>query len=352
MAGRQLHCPAPPPGQLVPYGSNETGSGELMELPQYSQDVDGMGDHFGRPDEEMQEMAFRVVTQNGGMFNVREVLSPMVEGLQRHIFALDGRMTALNRVGQTAEQCFALYDQRLASIEEDYKTLWRELEKTFSGVKKCMEAQGEQYTHGDRVLHDQFVGVSDHISMVETKLCIRMSGINDALEQAATERGSLGRKYARLQTGLDQQKNAIGKWEDSFDRLEHRLEKTLADLAGVESVFAELRQTDEKNLDWVIGQISDLSRNIQQLRENPPVKTSAILPSQLDELQSQLDLLRDQWGAKEGEMRREIRDISNGGGVRMSTFEERLRKIENTKAPLIFNKRSIWYPVWRVGWPK
>ena len=94
----------------------------------------------------------------------------MVEGIARHIATLDHRVTILNRVGQSAEQCFSLYDQRLASIEDDYKTLWRQLQNTFSRVKSCMEEQATLFVGADNQLHAKFVGMSDHIGSVDLKL--------------------------------------------------------------------------------------------------------------------------------------------------------------------------------------
>ena len=86
----------------------------------------------------MQENHENVVVLAGPQFleqgaeMVLEAISPVVEGISSQFSALGEHVNIMGRVGQSAENCSHLYEQRLIKLEKEHQDL-------YSCISQCEE---------------------------------------------------------------------------------------------------------------------------------------------------------------------------------------------------------------------
>ena len=123
----------------------------------------------------------------------------MVGGIAAQVNSLGQRIDILGGVGQSAENCFSMYEERLQRTEGELLGFEGRCEKAFSNVRVLMdqkEAQNEQSHSG---LNEKFEGLAIYLGEVEGKLSGKISLETQRLDFYNHEQTMLSQRTSRLE---------------------------------------------------------------------------------------------------------------------------------------------------------
>ena len=318
----------PTDGQVVPFVDLGPPSSQGMEL----------GDENF---EELHENIVQVadpdfVTQGAGI--VLETIAPVVDGISVQVTSLGEQVNILGRVGQTAENCFHLFEQRLADLQQEHKNLQTRCETAFPQVREELDTKELKYRILLQEMKQKCDGVSLHLGEFEAEWEGKIEALignahNNSLHQEKNNRqmqeilAEIGAMRESQNWHMEPLEAKIAQLQENGLRIDGRLEEQKA-LVGEWSK-------------WVVKEVTRLEAIVQEARDTPLLNILAVVQPQLEAAKKSMADLRSDLDTALAGIRLEINEFHREGEKKFQQAETWVNQIRES-SPAI--RIADWAP--------
>ena len=252
-------------------------------------------------------------------------LTPVVGNIATQVSTLGHQVEILGRVGQSAENCFNLFEERLSKAIGEMQNFRAKCETAFSNVRKTIDAHKMEDAQGHFDLEHKFQAVSMVIGETEVGLEQKIAAQTQRLEFYNHEQTTLSQRVSQL----EQEK--LVHWESH--------EQGLGTLRGeVDSLRGECQQLGQKvscgtsqleeTQKWVRDEVSKIITLVGEIRETPLLNVMSVLQPQLNAQKSEIAQLRETVELATSGWRKEMSEFNRKGDKKNGGVSDYPRTIE------------------------
>ena len=270
---------------------------------------------------------------------VLDAVSPIVGGIAAQVSNLGQRIEILGRVGQSAESCFSLYEERLQKNERGMVDLKAQLEATFPNVRLLIDQNQVQDAYVHATLNEKFESLAILLGETDARLDEKIGLYGQRWEFYNHEQSQISQRGAQLEHDQLDTQNLVSQlrqnWANEIAMLRQEVGQSNA---RVQQEIATLQQTGE----WAKQEVVKAIKMMSQARETPQINAVTVLQPQIATLRDEIANLRETQELVVTGVKKDIMSYSRVGEKTVVECQDLLRQVRDSDTA---QRISAWTPL-------
>ena len=263
--------------------------------------------------------------QGTGM--VMDTFSPVVENISAQVTDLGERVDILGRVGQTAEYCFQLYENRLLGLEQNHTNLENRCDTAFAQVRGEMDTNILRELTIQAGLQQKFEGLSLHLGEVEANWEERIETLISDMQNATHQQFGNNQHIPGILADVE---GLRGAHNHNFETLNSKIAILQADAAQSSGRVDEHKVLIDNWTTWLRKEIARIEHIVQETKETPLLNIMTVLQPQIQAAKNEVAEARDNLDNALAKIRQEINEFRRWGERKFLETEVIVQELKNS----------------------